>query len=273
MSEPVLIIPFKLRLTGKDAEKHRVASYVGTKSIYGFTRSMQIATQAYLNQEAVSKATALHDADLFLTGAKPGSLTFDFRLEVLKKKVGVPQNPNAFFDFCSTVFMRATGRGYSPTTPYVAKIDRDPESDLIDLTIEQIEESLKEAHSAIGGSVEKIDFERPRTGSQVFFDQETKSYIQSSVMADSDRRYKGHVTRFNSITGNGRAYIISLGRVVPFKLQEEFLDGKRGLLTWSLHGSNVHRAKNLNFDAMEITSSAGTVKRLALNDCNPVGDD
>lgn len=273
MAQPILTIPFKLRLTGKDADKHQVASYLGTRTLHGFSRSVQIATQAYLNEEAVSRATALHDADLFLTGAKAGSLAFDFRLDVFRKKAGVTLNRDTFYDFCSTVFSRASGQSYAPKTPYVQKIDEDQESDLIDLTVEQVEESLKNAHAAIDGSVEGISFERPRAGIQTYFDHETKQYIQSSLTSDVDHRYKGHVTRFNSITGNGRAYISSLRRVVPFKLEDEFLRGKRGLLTWSLHGSNVHRAKNLNFDALEITSAAGTVKRLALIDCNQLGDD
>lgn len=273
LTQPILTIPFKLRFTGKDADDHQVASYLGTKSLHGFSRAVQIATQAYLNQEAVSRATALHDADLFLTGAKPGSLVFDFRMDVLRKKAGVMLNRDVFFDFCSTIFSRAVGKPYNPTTAYVQRFDQDQESDLIDLTVEQIEESLKITHASIDRSIEGISFERPRLGVQTYFDCETKQYIESSLMSDVDRRYKGHITRFNSITGNGRAYINSLHRVIPFKLQDEFLQGKRGFLTWSLHGSNVQRAKNLNIDALEVTSAAGTVKRLALIDCNQVGDD
>lgn len=273
MTQPILTIPFKLRLTGKDADEHKVASYLGTRTLHGFSRSVQIVTQAYLNQEAVSRATALHDAELFLTGAKAGSFTFDFRMDVFRKKAGVTLNRDTFFDFCSTVFSRATGQSFAPQTHYVRTIDDDQESDLIDMTVEQVEESLKVAHAAIDGSVEGISFERPRAGSQTFFDHETKLYIESSLKSDVNRRYTGHVTRFNSITGNGRAYINALNRVIPFKLEQEFLEGKRGFLTWSLHGSNVHRAKNLNLDALEITSAAGTIKRLTLIDCNQVGDD
>jgi hypothetical protein len=273
MAQPILTIPFKLRLSGKDAEQHQVASYLGTRTLHGFSRSIQIVTQAYLNEEAVSRATALHDANLYLTGAKPGSLTFDFRMDIFRKKAGVTLNRDTFYDFCSTVFSRASGKSHNPTTPHVLRLDEDQESDLIDLTVEQVEESLKVAHSAIDKSVEGIAFNRPRSGTQTYFDHETKQYIESSLKSDLDRKYKGHVTRFNSITGNGRAYINSLKRVVPFKLEEEFLESKRGFLTWSLHGSNVHCAKNLNMNALEITSAAGTVKRLALVDCNQVGDD
>ena len=273
MSTPILTIPFKLRFMGKDAEEHQVASYLGTRSLHGFSRAIQIATQAYLNEEPASRATALHDADLFLTGAKPGSLTFDFRLDVFRKKAGVTLSRDTFYDFCSTVFSRALGQEYAPKTSYVKNIDDDQESDLIDLSVEQVEEALKSAHSAIDRSVEGISFERPRAGNQVYFDVETKMYIESSLTSPTDSQYKGYVTRFNSITGNGRAFINNLKRVVPFRLEEEFLESKRGFLTWSLHGSNVHRAKNLKFSALEITSAAGIVKRLALVDCNQFGDD
>lgn len=273
MTQVILTIPFKLRFSGKDADEHQVAGYSGTRSLHGFSRAIQIATHAYLNAEPVSRATALHDAELFLTGAKPGSLTFDFKLDIFKKKPSVTLSRDAFYDFCSTVFSRATGKPYSPKTPYVKSIDDDLESDLIDLTVEHVEESLKSAHSAIEQSVKSIAFERPRSGVQIYFDQETKNYIESSPISPVDHQHTGHVTRFNSITGNGRAFINDLGRVVPFRLGDEFLESKRGFLTWSLHGSNVHRAKNLKIDAFEITSAAGTVKRLALVDCNMSGDD
>lgn len=273
MSDTLLSIPFKLRFVGKDADEHRVASYTGSQAVYGFTRSLQIASQAYLNQVAVSKATALRDADLFLMSAKPSSLTFDFRLDIFKCKAGVTLNPQTFFDFCSTVFYRASGRQYLPKTAYVKKLDEDKEDDLIDLTIEQLEEPLKDAHSAIGNSIEGMYFDRPRSGPQVYFDNETKSYMQISQLSDVVKAQNAHITRFNSITGNGRAYINSLSRVVPFSLDRDFLSSKRGFITWSLHGSNVHRSKNLILDVLEVTSAKGTVKRLSLVDCNRLGDD
>lgn len=112
-----------MRFTGKDADNHEVASYVGTKAIHGFSRSIQIVSHAYLKQEAVSRATALHDGKLFLTGAKPSSLSFDFRLDVNAKKPGVTLSRGVFFDFYSTVFHRATGRDFNPNTPYVKGLD------------------------------------------------------------------------------------------------------------------------------------------------------
>ena len=273
MPTNLLSIPFKVRLTGKDADNHAVASYVGTKALHGFTRSVQIVSKAYLNNEAVSRATALHDGNLFITGGKPGSLIFDFRLDVTGKKPDVTLNRNVFFDFCSTIFHRATGREFSPDTAYVKKLDEDTSDDLIDLTVEHVEEALKEAHTAIGTSVTGMAFERPRSGIQTYFDQETKQYIQSSILSEEARNLEGHVTRFNTVTGNGRAYINDLNRIIPFRLESDFLESKRGFITWSLHGSNVHRAKNLILDAQEITSAAGTVKRLAISDCNQAGTD
>lgn len=262
-----------MRLTGKDADRHEVASYVGTKAIHGFTRSIQIVSQAYLNQQPVSRATAFRGGNLFLAGMKPGSLLFDFRLDVTGKKPSVTLSRSIFFDFCSTVFHRATGREFTPDTAYVKKLDEDTEDDLLDLTVEHVEDALKEAHTAIGTSVTRMTFERPRSGTQTYFDQETKQYIESSILSEEGTNFEGHITRFNSITGNGRAFINSLGRIVPFRLEEDFLESKRGLITWSLHGSNVHISKNLILDAKQITSAAGGVKRLSLIDCNQAGDD
>lgn len=273
MTQTLLSIPFKLRFEGKDADNHEVSSYLGTKAIHGFTRSTQIATQAYINHDPVSRATALHDGKLYFTGAKSGSLIFDFRLDVFQKKSDVTLNRDTFYDFLSTVFHKATGRIYAPKSAYVKRLEDNTEDDLIDQTVEQVEESLKEAHSAIGSSISGMSFERPRSGTQTYFDAETKSYIQASIVADEPQMWDAHVTRFNSITGNGRAYVSSVNRIVPFRLDTDFPEGKRGFITWSLHGSNIHRSKNLRLDALETTSAAGTIKRLTLIDCARTGND
>ena len=104
-------------------------------------------------------------------------------------------------------------------------------------------------------------------------DPETKEYVEASIPADDWEMMDGHVTRFNSITGNGRAYKNELERTIPFKLADDFPTMKRGLITWSLHGSNIHTAKNLRFDTKSISSSGGVIKRLIVQDCNQIGDD
>lgn len=267
MTAEISSIPFKIRFSGKDADEHRIDAYDGTKSIFEITRAIQIATQSYLNKVAVSRATALHDGAVYLSYAKPGSLLFDFKIDIFRRSSGVPKDRDVFFDFLSLILSRATGKKHTPETAYVQRLDADKEDDLIDLTVEAVEDSLKEGHRAIGRTVEKISIERPRSGEIIVFDPETKLYIQSSIIDDEWGNLEGYVTRFNSITGNGRAYINSLKKIIPFRLDDTFSQGKRGHITWSLHGSNVNTAKNLIFDAKRISSKSGVVKRLSIIDC------
>lgn len=268
MADPEYSIPFKIRFAGKDADDHRVEAYEGGRSILGMTRAIQIVTQSYLNQVAVSRATALHDGEIYLAGVKPGSLLFDFDLNILKRSIGVPKDRDTFFDFLSTILARASGQKYTPTSAYVQRLDADKEDDLLDLTVEVVEDPLKEGHRAIGNSIGQISIDRPRNGTIMVFDPETKLYLQSSIVDEDWGHLSGHVTRFNAITGNGRAYITSLQKIIPFRLDEGFPPGKRGHITWSLHGSNINTAKNLTFDAKRISSQSGAVKRLAILDCD-----
>lgn len=270
MAQEILSIPIKVRFRGHDANDHRVEAHAGTYSLHGITRSLQIISHAYLNMEGVSRGTALKDAEIFLTNARPGSLLFDFDLSVMRKKVGVTLSRENFYDFASTVLSRAVGREYKPATSYVTKLDA--ESDIIDIAVEGIDTSLKDAHRAIGKTIDGMSIERARSP-LIYFDPETKEYVEASIPADDWEMMEGHVTRFNAITGNGRAYMNKYERTVPFKLADKFPTTKRGLITWSLHGSNIHTAKNLRFDSKTISSSGGVVKRLIVQDCNQVGDD
>lgn len=87
-------------------------------------------------------------------------------------------------------------------------------------------------------------------------------------MSEHIQLLEGNVTRYNALSRNGRAFIDSLERVVPFRPDGDFPTSDLGQLTWSLHGSNIKARNKLDFQARKVTSASGKVKRLLLVDCN-----
>lgn len=266
----IVSIPFRLRFVGKDADKHQAEAHAATTTLHGFTRAIQLVSYAYLNMEPVTRATALRGADVYFMTAKPGSMLFDFRLSVRRKMNGVTLNPSIFYDVVSSVLSRAVGKDRPPETSYVRKMDA--ETDILDAAAVTIEEALKEGHRVIGRTSDQIVFERPRAP-LVYFDAETKRYIEESNTSNVAHRLEGHVTRFNTKTGNGRAYINQYNSIIPFSLRQEYPEANKKFITWSLHGSNIHRAKNLTFDLLTVTSSNGAIKRLLFSDSAQTGND
>src|SRR5690606_7454998 len=126
--------------------------------------------------------------------------------------------------------------------------------------------SLQRAHRAIDNGVQKVTLERPRS-ELVTFNHVTSQWVNTRDLNPDVEEFTGYITRYNSISGNGRAFIREIGRVIPFRPGSQFPEHKRGLLSWSLHGSTVATKKELRVWASKIETAKGDPKRLILDDC------
>lgn len=261
----------RLRFSGGEADHHRLELYDGTTSLHGFAQAIQIATHAYLNKEVVSRATALKGAKFFIKAPRDGSLIFDIISEIEKYPALVTIAAPIFYDFLKYSFKIATGAlNARADTPYVSKLSTKDEP-FFDELGESMEGSLQRAHRAIDCGVAKITLERPRS-KLVTFDASTSDWVNTREEDKSVDIYDGNITRYNSVTGNGRAYISRIGKIVPFRPAEDFPSNKRGLLTWSLHGNTIAGEKQLRLYARKIQSARGEIKRLVLSDCSNMPD-
>lgn len=260
----------RLRYVGGDADNNLLEAYDGSASIAGFAQSLQIATNAYLNHDVTNRSTALKNAKFFIKPSRPGSFITDLIVEVQAKPKGVTLNATTFYDFIKFSFSRAVGKAnIEPETPYVNKL-KDKDEPFFDDLAEAMEGSLQRAHKAIEGkTVTTVTLERPR-GELVEFDAETCLWVGTRDVADDITELTGNVTRYNSVSGNGRVYVEELKKIVPFRPGEGFLSARRGLFSWSLHGNTVDTDRQLSLSAHKVESASGIVKRLLLTDCSRI---
>lgn len=270
----------RISYQGGLADDHSLPGYDGATSIYGISRAVHIATHAYMTGEVVSRATALRNASIIMKPARQGS--FIFELIVLMEAnpattaAAVALTAAPFYDFLKVAFKRATGfLDAEPETPHLRSLyeRREPPPlqktpvDLDDLA-EKLEGSLQAAHRSIGpeGTINRIDIGRPRE-TLVSFNTATKDWVNTREEAPGLTVYQGNMTRYNSLSRNGRAFIDQLERVVPVRPDGDFPAGDLGNLTWSLHGSNTGTRNKLLMRVRPVTSASGQVKRLLLSDC------
>lgn len=255
----------KLRFSGGDADEHRLELYDGTNSFHGFAQALQIATHAYLNREVVSRATALKGATFYLKAPRQGSVLLDIIAVIEKYPATVAVAAPIFYDFIKYSFSKATGRlNVEPETPYVSRLSTDDEPFFDDLA-ETLEGSLQRGHRAIDEGIPKITLERPRSP-LLEFDSGTSAWVNTREGNDDVEEMQANITRYNSVTGNGRAYVNELKRIVPFRSGQDFPALKAGYLTWSLHGNATAVPQQLKLFATKIRSANGEVKRLILSD-------
>lgn len=256
----------KLRFSGKMVEKNGLDLYDGSTSFYGFAQALQIATHAYMTGEIVSRATALKGAEMYFGAPRRGSVLFDIVTIIEQYPATAGIAGAAFYDFMKTAFSKAAGYlNTKPETPPVQKMAID--ETFFDQLSETLEGSLQRAHRAIDRGVQRVTLERPRS-ELVIFNQATSEWVNTRDENPTVEEFTGNITRYNSISGNGRAFVRELGKVIPFRPGPAFPDNKRGLLTWSLHGNTVSGEKELRFWASKIESAKGDPKRLIFSDCS-----
>jgi hypothetical protein len=256
----------RARYDGGIATEGRLPLYDGTTSIQGVSQAVQIATHALLTKTIVTRATAARSADFFLLPSRSGSYIVDMVAFIEQYPAVAGITAPIFYDFIKTAFKKATGGAAAqPETRRIEKWVEDDEPFLDELA-ETLEGSLQRAHRPIGAGVQIIGLERPRS-SLLTFNHATKDWVNTRDESHASTEFTGNVTRFNSITRNGRVFVNELGRVIPFKPDGDFAGAGLQYLTWSLHGSANDLPKLITFHAREVKSASLETKRLLLVDC------
>lgn len=264
MAEELARHALKLRFSGATVDKRGLDLYDGSSSFYGFAQAIQIAAHAFMTKEIVTRATALRGAEIYFEAPRRGSVLIDIITVIEKYPATAGVAGAAFYDFMKIAFSKAVGKlNEKAETPAIQKLEID--ETFFDQLAETLEGSLRRAHRAIDRGVDQVTLERPRSV-LVTFDSSTSEWVNTRDENPEVEEFTGNITRYNAISGNGRAYVRELEKVIPFRPSEAFPASKRGHLTWSLHGNTIKAGKELRFWASKIESARGEAKRLILED-------
>ncbi|WP_298959452.1 hypothetical protein [uncultured Roseibium sp.] len=271
----------KVSYEGGIADENRLDLYDGSTSIQGVAQAMQIATHAFVNGKLITKAPAIKGARLYLKPSKPGSflvelgvlITEDPQRALALGGIFAAYTAAPFYDFVKMIFRKANGmQDEEPDTPAVRRaLER--QEPFFDDVAEVMEGSLQRTHRPIGDGIDQIRIGRPRSN-LIVLNEHSKDWVNTRDITPVTNNLSGNVTRYNSVTRNGRVYVDQLSRIVPFRLGENFPLGVIGALTWSLHGSNSgvggtqELPKKLRLSAEKVLSASGQVKRIILSDCS-----
>lgn len=210
MSDAIAQHALKLRFSGGDAERRGLDLYDGSNSFYGFAQALQIVVHAYMTGEIVSRATALKGAELYFGAPRRGSVLFDIIAVIEQYPATAGIAGAAFYDFVKVAFSKAVGMlNAKPETPSVQKVDID--DTFFDQLAETLEGSLRRAHRAIDYGIPTVTLERPRS-TLVTSDRHTSEWVNTRDENPDVEELSGNITRYNALSGNGRAYIRELNK-------------------------------------------------------------
>lgn len=138
-----------------------------------------------------------------------------------------------------------------------------PSGDL-EALVDRIEPSMQRAHNVIGEGASKLILKKG-TVEQATFDQETKNYVNSSILDDQEVRRVVRVGALNANTGNGRVYLPDIGKTVPFSMVREPEHGSYATLTYSLDRYVRGMPSDVEIVCREVLSIDNRIKKLIIS--------
>jgi hypothetical protein len=235
------------------ADTGRLELYDAAIALKGISRASAIITHAFINGEIRTHGESAKGAKFYINSPKRGSFVYEATIWF----AGAVSS-GLFYDFIKYGFNEAVGK-FSNDEYYKALNDR------IEPTIGELpavlESALDDIHRPIKQDNEiKLTIARPRGEKLAVFDSETALYLTPSTIP-APHQIKGHVTKYNSLTGWGKFFDLIEGRTVSFNIGLDSSERQKSLITWSLHESNLSREGLLYLGANAVVAPTGKIKR------------
>lgn len=147
---------------------------------------------------------------------------------------------------------------------YLNKLDS---ADLDDLAM-RVEPPLKRGHDAIGRSADRVTLFSKKT-ELMEFNETTKIYLESKI-EDEPRTFYTNVSAFNALWHTGRLYDREMGRTVPFKVQENAMDGTESTISESLMHYTRGWPAEIKITARREIAGDRRVKRYHISAAEPI---
>jgi len=279
------LLKLDISYEGKLTDEHKIDLYDVAQALMGFHRSLAITTHLILNQEIITQAPALKNAEIVSYPSEEGSwkMTVGVLLVGGYNVVTLDNSsPLGHLVFSAYDYIVAQSLGfhvdYDKSLGKLYEEDKNNKLPIIkehqlDSVIEKVQTSLKEMHRPIysteTASRLKIignygDEDKPLSS---IFTRETYNYIREEKIKNDTVEIEGLISSYNINTGYGRIYVSILGRTVPFELQNVVLNNKDSIsgILQNMQ-SNALRNKNDEIEkikmlVMVVLSSNEKIKR------------
>lgn len=256
-----------IRYRGGDADRHALDFYDGASSMFGFAKSLAIASNYLVTGKVSYKATAARGVKLLMKPSREGSFEQFIMLlcDNIETVTGLILSPLALRHFIKYSFSSAVGVNPDPPTQDIANIVSRT-GDMEALT-DALEGPLKEAHRTVYTNENaRVDLRTENGGMRdlITFNQNTASYLHDRIISDRATTHACNVASYNVNSKRGRLYLLDEGHTVPFEIAKTQPSVDTAALSWSLDQVNVGRGGELSVVAKKITASNGDLKKLIL---------
>lgn len=263
-----------LQIEGNQADKGELDLVDAAAVLQGFAVTLNIVGHAFVHDNEVrNRVPVRNEFATSLTAAKKGcfelQMDISFGAEAIKSH-GSSVIVARFWDYLSLSMAAAIGVNYDPVTPWGSNINEDKPF-IFDDIASNIETHLTEVHRPINTrNAKTIKLVRPKVGEKIVFNRETLDYISFSEFSQNIEYLLGNVTKYNILTGRGRAYFDKYGRTIPFFIKDILGNGNLAHLqaTESMREAAVAGLREGGkriFGIYAVTGSRDQVKRVIVD--------
>ncbi|MGR3749601.1 DUF7946 domain-containing protein [Paracoccus sp. (in: a-proteobacteria)] len=271
------VTTFRLHYEGREADKNRLLAYDGVESIDGFSWALSVVLGYAVTGSIRRRGDPSAAIRLYLMPSKQGSYISDLAVYVTQPEnkfltsilgtVTISALTTYLVAIVNRVFLSAVGKsalGLEKGTRYLRKLDS---GDLEELS-RRIEPPLTRAHAVVGRSADQITLASKRTP-LLTFDESTKKYLESQIEVEPITIYS-NVSAFNALWSTGRLYDRQVGRTVPFKIQDNALEGTGAAISESLMRYTKGWPAEIKIVARREVAGDNHIKRYHISAAEPI---
>lgn len=271
--------PLKIRFLGGEAKKHRLEFYDGADALFGFAKSIRLASHYLFTGKVAFQAPSAKGVQLYMVPPKAGSYEQPIHVEFVNDELivngkRVPVSSEVFQDFITQALNNAVGNQIDPETDEVNEIITAKPGD-IDVLSEALDGPLKGSHRFIGKarshkSTKLITDVSGGDEEIVKFDGDTLDYLNTRIYADNLEDVIGTVAAYNRNSVTGRFYVPDLQRTVPFKPEKGVAIKDRTPLIWSMDRQEHGLDGLITIRVRRVSTKRGVTKGFLLHDCDQI---
>ena len=264
-----------IRYDGLGADDGQLSLYDAGESLSGIATAVNLISHAFANDNEVrDRVPNPRDVTTTMIGAKRGCfeniIGVNFADHVVAK-IGKSVITKHFWDYLEFCLHLSVGQEIESESAYVAKISDAEDTPFEELAI-RLENPLQHIMRPIrtDGAL-TVTFARPYVGDRLVLDRDSYDYVSVSDRDDTVRHWAGNVTKYNILSGYGRAYLDSVKRTVPFNIIDF---GANEIAHKAATASMNERAQKSGdgkriFVGNKVVNSSGRIKRLLVTEINP----
>lgn len=264
--EPILIT-YKLKFEGGDADRHQLEAYPAAQSLEGIIWALSITLNYGVTGKIRQRGDLSRACQVYISPPKRGSVLYELTILIQENPFiagvigGWAANTATPYvnGLIGYVFKSALGVASvipARATKYFKKLSEDD----LQKVVHRIEPPLTRGHAAIGKTATTISL-RAKNTDLVLMDAGTKSYLEARLK-DDFYYLDANVTSFNVLTGNGRLYHPDEDSTVAFSLSADPFAGTKNILIESMQQYSAGRCGIVRMTTQRVETKEGRLKKL-----------